>query len=355
MAGAEVKLGWLDASARESVKRKLVGLYGFLLLFNLVVWVVLFEASHSYPYLLPLGLLAYVFGLRHACDADHIAAIDNTTRKLANEGKKPLGVGTFFSLGHSTIVILMAMGLALATQVTERNIPVLEHVGSIVGTLVSAAFLYLIAAINLFILVDVYRIFQKVRREHLTEEKMQELDETLLKRGFMNRILRGLFRSITASWQMYPVGVLFGLGFDTASEVALLGISAAAASKMMPLIYVIILPLMFTAGMCLVDTTDGVVMQYAYGWAFLNPIRKIYYNLSVTAISVLLALVVGGIEWLQVVSMEFGLKGSFWTELQAISFAKLGFIIIGLMLLTWLLAILIYKVKGYEREYQYSS
>lgn len=348
--GALVKRSF-SINLSDTTNRRLIGLYAFLVAFNVLAFLVLIKLSTSYPYLFSVGLLAYVFGLRHACDADHIAAIDNTTRKLANEGKKPLGVGLFFSFGHSTIVLLLAIGLAIATSFIKANIPNLEQMGSIIGTVVSAAFLYLIAALNIVIFADAYKYFKQVRKYQLNSEKLQEMEELLLKRGFMNRIFGRFFKLITASWQMYPVGVLFGLGFDTASEVALLALSAAAAGKGMPLVDIIILPVLFAAGMSLVDTTDGVVMQYAYGWAFVNPVRKIYYNLSITGISVFVALVVGGIEWLQVFSQELGFRGLFWSIVQDVSFARLGFVIIGLMIASWLVAVLIYKVKGYEKGY----
>ncbi|MDA8334940.1 MAG: HoxN/HupN/NixA family nickel/cobalt transporter [Peptococcaceae bacterium] len=343
--------GFAAPGIRDNNAKRIGAMYAVLILFNIAVFLVLARISAGYPYLLSVGLLAYVFGLRHACDADHIAAIDNTTRKLSNEGKKPLGIGLFFSLGHSTIVILLSIGLAVATTFVKANIPGLEAVGSIVGTLISAAFLYLIAALNIVIFADAYKVFKQVRMSRGDREKLREMEELLMKRGFMGRIFGGLFKLINSSWQMYPIGVLFGLGFDTASEVAVLAIAATAAVRGMPLIDILILPLMFMAGMTLVDTTDGIVMQYAYGWAFVNPVRKIYYNLSITGISVLVALVVGGIEWLQVLSQELGLKGLFWNLLQTISFARLGFVIIGLLVVSWLAAIVLYKLKDYEKDY----
>ncbi len=343
--------GFVAPGIRDNNAKRIGAMYAVLILFNIAVFLVLARISAGYPYLLSVGLLAYVFGLRHACDADHIAAIDNTTRKLSNEGKKPLGIGLFFSLGHSTIVILLSIGLAVATTFVKANIPGLEAVGSIVGTLISAAFLYLIAALNIVIFADAYKVFKQVRMSRGDREKLREMEELLMKRGFMGRIFGGLFKLINSSWQMYPIGVLFGLGFDTASEVAVLAIAATAAVRGMPLIDILILPLMFMAGMTLVDTTDGIVMQYAYGWAFVNPVRKIYYNLSITGISVLVALVVGGIEWLQVLSQELGLKGLFWNLLQTISFARLGFVIIGLLVVSWLAAIVLYKLKDYEKDY----
>ncbi len=327
------------------LRGKISILYTFLIGFNGVMWLILLGASRSFPALLPMGILAYVFGLRHGVDADHIAAIDNTTRKLTNEGSEALGVGLYFSLGHSTIVILLSVGLAIAAHMVKTYIPGLEHIGSVIGTFVSAAFLYLIGFMNLVVLKDVFSIFNEVKMAQHDPDRLQELEELLLKRGFMNRFFSKLFRTIDASWKMYPIGVLFGLGFDTASEVALLGLSAAAASNSMPVIFVLILPLLFMAGMTLVDTTDGVIMQSAYNWAFLNPLRKAYYNVAITGISVFVALAVGGIEWLQVIGMEFKLEGSFWSFLNGISFEYLGFIIVGVLVFSWMAAVLVYKFK----------
>ena len=330
------------------VNRSIAFLYAGLISFNFAVWILIFFIGQKFPYMFPMGLLAYVFGLRHGADADHIAAIDNTTRKLANEGKSASGVGLFFSLGHSTIVFALSVGLAIAAHFVKSYIPTLEHVGSIIGTFVSAAFLYLIAFLNLAVLKDVFQIFREIKSAQNDSEKLKELEELLLKRGLMNRFFRKLFKTIDAGWKMYPIGVLFGLGFDTASEIALLGLSATAGSKSMPIILVLILPLLFMAGMALVDTTDGIAMQYAYKWAFINPVRKAYYNLSITGISVLVALAVGGIEWLQVISMEFSFSGLFWNFLNAISFSKLGYVIIGILLISWLVAIAVYKIKKYD-------
>ncbi|KLU60856.1 high-affinity nickel transport protein [Peptococcaceae bacterium CEB3] len=331
-------------------RKPIVVLYTGLLSLNLAAWLFLTLATQRFPFLFPMGLLAYVFGLRHGADADHIAAIDNTTRKLTNERKSAFGVGLFFSLGHSTVVIALSIGLAIAAHFVKAYIPALEHYGSLMGTMISAAFLYLIAFLNLAVLKDVFQLFREIKLARNDDGKLKELEELLLKRGFMSRFFQKLFKTIDASWKMYPIGVLFGLGFDTASEIALLGLSASAGSKDMPVVLVLILPLLFMAGMTLVDTTDGIVMQYAYHWAFVNPVRKAYYNLSITGISVFVALAVGGIEWLQVMSMEFSLKGPFWNLLNTISFSNLGFIIIGILFMSWLLAILVYKVRGYDQS-----
>ncbi len=294
-----------------------------------------------------LGIVAYVFGLRHGVDADHIAAIDNTTRKLMQEGKRPTTVGMWFSLGHSTVVVALIIALILATRAVATNIPALQSTGAILGTLVSGSFLWIIGFINAVIVIGIYKIFQTLKQGKLNQE---ELDNLLENRGFMNRFFRPLFRVISKPWHIYPVGVLFGLGFDTASEVALIAISVGiGVSTSIPLYYILILPLLFTCGMVTVDTADGVAMRVAYGWAFLNPIRKIYYNLTVTVISVLVAWAVGTIELLQVLSTELNLNGLFWSWLNAINFELIGFGIIGIFILSWLASFGYWRYKKYDK------
>jgi high-affinity nickel-transport protein len=293
-----------------------------------------------------LGIVAYVFGLRHGVDADHIAAIDNTTRKLMQEGKRPYTVGMWFSLGHSTVVVALIIGLIFATRVVTTNIPSLQSTGAIVGTLVSGSFLWIIGFINAVIVIGIYKIFQTLKQGKLNQE---ELDNLLENRGFMNRFFRPLFRVINKPWHIYPIGVLFGLGFDTASEVALIAISVGiGVSTSIPIYYILILPLLFTCGMVTVDTADGVAMRVAYGWAFLNPIRKIYYNLTVTVISVLVAWAIGTIELLQVLSTELNLSGLFWSWLNTINFEMIGFGIIGIFIMSWLISFGYWRVKKYD-------
>jgi high-affinity nickel-transport protein len=293
-----------------------------------------------------LGIAAYVFGLRHGVDADHIAAIDNTTRKLLHEDRKPLTVGTWFSLGHSTIVVALIVLLVVATQAVQAQLPILRTAGGLVGTAISGAFLVLIGIINIVIVLEVYRIFRGLKEGRFNEA---ELEEQLTKRGFLNRAFGRFFRLVRTPRQIYPIGVLFGLGFDTASEIALIAISVAVGiSAAIPLYVVLVLPLLFTCGMVLVDTTDGIAMRYAYGWAFLKPIRKIYYNLTVTVISILVAFVIGGIELLSLVSGELGLSGGVWGLIARLSFEDLGFAIIGLFVVTWLGAMAYYRYKGYD-------
>ncbi|MCL4429424.1 MAG: HoxN/HupN/NixA family nickel/cobalt transporter [Chloroflexi bacterium] len=294
-----------------------------------------------------LGIVAYVFGLRHGVDADHIAAIDNTTRKLMQDGKRPCTVGMWFSLGHSTVVVALIIALILATRAVATTIPALQSTGAIVGTLVSGSFLWIIGFINAVIVIGIYKIFQTLKQGKLNQAELEHLLEN---RGFMNRFFRPLFRVISKPWHIYPVGVLFGLGFDTASEVALIAISVGiGVSTSIPIYYILILPLLFTCGMVTVDTADGVAMRVAYGWAFLNPLRKIYYNLTVTVISVLVAWAIGTIELLQVLSTELNLSGLFWSWLNSINFEMIGFGIIGIFILSWLVSFGYWRVKKYDK------
>jgi high-affinity nickel-transport protein len=295
-----------------------------------------------------LGIVAYVFGLRHGVDADHIAAIDNTTRKLIQQGKRPFTVGTWFSLGHSTVVVGLIVGLVMATRAVAASIPALQSDGAMIGTLASGMFLFLIGLLNTIIVLGVYRIFKQLRQGDLNQK---ELEDYLDKRGFMNRFFRPLFRIVSASWQIFPIGVLFGLGFDTASEVALIAISVGVGvSTSIPISYILVLPLMFTCGMVFVDTTDGVTMRMAYGWAFINPVRKIFYNLTVTIISVLIAFVIGGVEVLQVLSTELNLNGGFWDSLNGLNFETIGYAIVALIAAAWIASVIVWKCKKYDQN-----
>jgi nickel/cobalt transporter (NiCoT) family protein len=314
-------------------------------------FLLLFVAASSYALLFPLGVLSYTLGLRHGVDADHISAIDNTTRKLLQEGKRPLTVGTWFSLGHSTIVIGMIVALVFAFDSVNGARQAFTAFGSVAGTVVSAAFLAVIGLINLVIVFEIYRVFQGLRTGELSEEA---LEDQLNRRGFMSRYFGGLFRLVRKPWQIYPVGVLFGLGFDTASEVLVivltLGLSQGVAA--VPVWTALLMPLLFTCGMVAVDTADGIAMRYAYGWAFLKPIRKVYYNLTVTVISVLVAFLVGGLEVLMVIGSELGLSGPFWNTLGALSnenaWEYVGFGIIALFVITWGVAMAVYRYRRYE-------
>jgi len=292
----------------------------------------LLPTARTHPALLGVGFLAYTLGLRHAFDADHIAAIDNTVRKLVREEQSALGVGFFFSLGHSTVVFLMVLATALVTRWTQHAVPHLHAIGGIIGTTVSGGFLILIGVLNLFIWLDIYLIFQKMRRG---DEDPGALEDVLLSRGLMARIVGPLFRLVKRSWQIYPVGFLFGLGFDTASEVALLALAAGTAVSAVPIWGALALPLLFAAGMSLMDTADGVFMTTAYRWAFATPLRKIYYNLTVTGLSVVAALLIGIIELTQVLTQSFGLTAGFWGRVRMLDFGWIGYLLVGLFVLTW--------------------
>ena len=327
---------------------KLIGIYVVLVLANVLAWAWALIAFHDYPVLIGTAFLAYTFGLRHAVDADHIAAIDNVTRKLMQEGKRPVAVGLFFSLGHSTVVVLASAAIAVATAALQGRFESFKLVGGLVGTLVSVVFLFLVAAANLVILISVYRTFQQVRRGGAFVE--EDLNCLLARRGFLGRLFRPLFRLVGRSWHMYPLGFLFGLGFDTATEIGLLGISAAEASKGLPIWSIMVFPALFTAAMSLIDTTDGVLMLGAYGWAFTKPIRKLYYNLTITFVSVLVAVLVGGIEALGLLADQFNLEGPFWSFIGTLNdhFGSLGYLIIAIFIASWLLSIAVYRLGRFD-------
>lgn len=333
------------------LRKKVIGIYAVLVSVNALVWILTLFASLRYSVLLPLAVTAYGLGLRHAVDADHISAIDNVTRKLMQEKKKPVGVGLFFSLGHSTVVFLLAAGVsagsAFITSSLKNGDSTLKRTGSLIGTSVSAVFLLLIAVMNIVILIEIVRTFRRVTHGGVYDE--DAIEEYLNQRGFFARIFRGLFKTVDKSWKMYPIGFLFGLGFDTATEVGLLAISGSVVSKGVPFFAVMLLPLLFAAGMSLADTTDGVMMLGAYGWAFVKPIRKLFYNVTITLISVLVALLVGGIEVLQVVSTQTGSSGGIWDVVNSLDFGKVGIGIISILVISWGLSTLIYRINKYEQ------
>ncbi|HXZ01088.1 MAG TPA: HoxN/HupN/NixA family nickel/cobalt transporter [Stellaceae bacterium] len=331
-----------------SVARKLGGIYAILIAANLLAWLWALAAFRDYPVLLGTALLAYSFGARHAVDADHIAAIDNVTRKLMQQGKRPVGIGFFFSLGHSSVVALASAAIALAAAALQGRFSAFREVGGLIGTGVSAAFLFLIALVNLVVLVQLWRSFRRVRRGGRYVEA--DLDLFLAGRGLLARLFRPLFRFIGASWQMFPLGFLFALGFDTATEIGLLGISAAEAARGLSIWSILVFPALFTAGMSLVDTTDGVLMLGAYGWAFMKPLRRLYYNLTITFVSVMAAAVVGGIEALGLLADKLNAEGGFWRAVSALNshFGSIGFLIIGLFIASWLVSMLVYRWKRYD-------
>jgi high-affinity nickel-transport protein len=332
------------------LRARVIGIYALLIGANVAGWLWAVSAFRSYPILLGTAMLAYTFGLRHAFDADHIAAIDNVTRKLMQEGKRPVAVGFFFSLGHSTIVVLLSIAIAVTATALQSRFDAFTTIGSVVGALVSAFFLFAIAAANILVLMSICRTFHSVKNGGKFIE--EDLDLMLAQRGFMGRVLRRFFHLIERSWHMYPLGLLFGLGFDTATEVGLLGISATQAAQGLSIWSILVFPALFTAGMSLMDTTDGVLMLGAYGWAFLKPIRKLYYNLTVTAVSVIVAVVVGGLEVLNLIGDRLGLTGGggFWGAIGAINdnFGVLGYIIVGIFVLSWLISFAVYRAKRYD-------
>lgn len=331
-----------------NVRRKIIFIYLLLALVNAVVWAIAFATFRGFPLLIGTSVIAYSFGLRHAVDADHIAAIDNVTRKLMQEGKRPAGVGFFFSLGHSTIVVLASVAIAFAAVVIQKSFPQFRQVGGVIGTSVSAGFLFAIALANMVVLRDVYRTFRKVKKGGTYNE--QSLNELLNQSGFVGRFFRPFFKLIRKSWHMYPLGFLFGLGFDTATEIGVLGITAAEATKGLPVWSILIFPALFTAGMSLVDTTDGVLMLAAYGWAYIKPLRKLFYNLTITFISVLVALLVGGIEAFSVIGDKLELRGWFWEYIGKLSgdFGTMGYFIIGIFIVSWIASTIIYKIQKYD-------
>ena len=338
----------LLSDAADNLRGRVIAIYCVLLAFNLGAWLWAFIAFRHYPVLLGTALLAYGFGLRHAVDADHIAAIDNVTRKLMQEGKRPVSVGFMFSLGHSTIVVLGSAAIAGTALALHHRMDTLRNIGGVIGTLVSAFFLIAIAVVNLIVLRSIYRVFVRVRRgEPYVEE---DFDMLLGNRGFLSRLFRPMFAMITRSWHMYPLGALFGLGFDTATEIGVLGLSAVEASKGLSFTSVLIFPALFAAGMSLVDSTDNILMLGAYGWAYTKPVRKLYYNMTITSVSVLVAAVIGGIEALGLLSGHFYLQGRFWDGVARLNenFGALGYFIIGLFAMSWVISIAIYKWRRFD-------
>ena len=344
------RLSDLFDDSGENLRGKIVGVYLLLIAANIAAWVWAVVAFHAYPLLLGTAFLAYSFGLRHAFDADHIAAIDNVTRKLMQEGKRPVGVGLYFSLGHSTIVVGLTLAIAITATALQTKFDAFKSVGGVIGALVSAFFLFAIALANIIVMLSIYRAFRAVKDGGPFVE--EDLDLMLSNRGLLGRLFRRFFRLIEKSWQMYPLGLLFGLGFDTATEVGLLGIAATQASQGLSIWSILVFPALFTAGMTLLDTTDSILMLGAYGWAFVKPIRKLYYNLTITAVSVVVALVVGGVEVLNLIGDQLGLtqRGGFWGAIGSLNdnFGVLGFAIVGIFLGAWVISYVIYRVNGYD-------
>jgi len=332
----------------SGLRGRIIALYGVLISANLAAWACAALVFRHQPIFLGTALLAYGFGLRHAVDADHIAAIDNVSRKLMQEGKRPIGIGLFFALGHSAVVILTAAAVAATTAAITDRFATMEGIGGVIGTGISAVFLFAIAAMNCLVLRLVWRTYRRVRAGGTYKD--EDFDLLLSKRGLLARLFRPLFRVITASWHMMPLGFLFGLGFDTATEVALLGISATMAAKDVSIWSIMVFPVLFGAGMSLIDSTDGVLMLGAYNWAFIKPIRKLYYNLIITLVSVVVAVLIGGVEALGLLADRLDLKGRFWGIIGALNdnFNTLGFAIIGIFMAAWIGSVLIYRYSGLD-------
>lgn len=321
-------------NANPETRRKLISTYALLLAINVFAWMWAFIAFRDHPVLLGTALLAYGFGLRHAVDADHIAAIDNVTRKLMQEGQRPAMVGFFFSMGHSAVVVIASLLVALTTSALSDRFEGFKEIGGVIGTSVSATFLLLIALMNLIILRSIYKAWKNVRAGGKYND--DDFDLLLANRGFLARLFRPLFRVITRSWHMFPLGFLFGLGFDTASEIALLGISASQAAQGMSPWSIMVFPILFSAGMSLVDTLDGHLMLGAYGWAYLKPMRKIYYNMTITLVSVVVAVLISGVEGLGLLADKLSLQGPFWDLVGDMNdhFGMLGYLIIAVFVLS---------------------
>ena len=332
---------------------RLAGLYGFIGALHLLGWGLYLHYAAHYPQLVGLGFVAYMFGLRHAFDADHIAAVDDTVRFMLQKGKKPLGVGFFFSLGHSTVVLALAIGIAFAATAVKAQLPQLKDLGAIIGASVAGTFLWIIGILNLMVLLDILQIWRTARAGTHSHAHLEAL---LQKRGLLNRLFGGrLQKLMNHSWQMYPLGVLFGLGFDTASEVGLLAMTAGASAGNLPLPAVLCLPVLFAAGMTVMDTTDGVLMSKAYNWAFINPLRKIFYNITTTGLSVAVALLVGTVELLQVLIGTLKLHGNFFDFITALNFGMLGYLIVAMFLLAWGLSVGVWKFGSHRRALRLSS
>ena len=333
-------------------RRRLAGFFGAVGLLHVVGWGLLLAFASSHSGFLWLGGIAYTLGLRHAFDADHISAIDNTTRKMLQSGKKPMGVGFFFSLGHSTVVFAIAVALGLAVKWLVQGVVAgngqLRTIGGVVGTSVSGGFLIVIGILNLLVLIDIVRVYRRMQRGQYDREG---LEDELVAGGLMTRLFGRLFRLIEHSWQMYPVGFLFGLGFDTASEVAFLAVSAGAAAQGLSFGAIISLPLIFAAGMSLMDTMDGAFMAKAYSWAFATPIRKVFYNLTITSLSVFVALFIGVVELAQILVQVLDLRGGVFESAAAFVLSVAGYVIVAAFVVTWAAALIIYKVRRIDERW----
>ncbi len=333
----------------EGARRKSTLIFVLLMVANVAAWAWAWTVFADYPALLGTALLAWVFGLRHAFDADHIAAIDNVVRKLMQDGKAPYSVGFFFSLGHSSIVVLASLAIAATAATFQDRLDAVHAFGGLIGTVGSAIFLLGIGLANLFVLRGIWSAFTRARRGAAVS--VEDLDAVLAGRGFLARLFRSAFSIVSRSWHMYPIGFLFGLGFDTATEIGLLGISATQAARGMPIWTIMVFPALFTAGMSLMDTLDSVMMTRAYGWAFVNPLRKLWYNLTITAASVAVALFIGGIEALGLIQDKLALDGGLWSVVGNLNdnLTNFGFAVVGIFVASWVISAVVYRAKGYDR------
>ncbi len=327
---------------------KAAATYAILVAANVGAWIWAGTAFADRPALLGMALLAYMFGLRHAFDVDHIAAIDNVVRKLIQEGKTPYSVGFFFSLGHSTVVVLASIAIAASAASMQSKLESFHDIGDVIGRAVLAVFLLFIGLGNVFLLKGIWSAFNRASRgETIVDE---DFDALLAGRGLLTRIFRPIFRAVSRSWHMYPIGFLFGLGFDTATEIGLLGISATQAGQGGSFWTILVFPALFTAGMSLMDTTDSLLMTGAYGWAFVNPIRKLWYNLTITAVSVVVAVFVGATDALGLIGDWLGLRGEPWRMIGALndSLANFGYVVVGIFLASWIVSAAVYRAMGYD-------
>jgi high-affinity nickel-transport protein len=344
--------GWtfLFSDDNGAMRTKVVGVYALLIGANVAVWIWAISCSRQYPVMLGIAALAYSLGLRHAFDADHIAAIDNVTRKFIQKGERPIGVGFYFSLGHSTVVVGLTLAIALTTTALHGEFASLKTIGGVIGAVVSSLFLFAIALANALALRSLYGTFRAVRNGGRFVE--DDLDLALANQGLLGRLFRRFFHLIERSWQMYPLGLLFGLGFDTATEVGLLGVSATQASVGLPVWQILLFPALFTAGMTLLDTTDNLLMLGVYGWASVKPVRKLYYNLTITGLSVLVAVIVGGLQALNLIGAQLDLaeRGGFFSLIAAMNdnFGALGVFIVGIFILTWVVSYGVYRARNYD-------
>ncbi|MCA1217513.1 HoxN/HupN/NixA family nickel/cobalt transporter [Streptomyces sp. 8L] len=366
------RLGQFRQSLTRGDRRSLGGMLAFIVLLHVVGFGVLFglvapkhyHLGGDHPvFNIGVGVLAYTFGLRHAFDADHIAAVDNTTRKLLADNverdargvarqRRPLSVGFWFSLGHSTIVFALAFLLSVGVKAlvgqVENDDSGLHSATGIIGASVSGVFLWVLGILNLAVLVGIIKIFRRMRQGHFDEK---ELEDQLNKRGLMNRFLNGLTKSVRKAWHIYPIGVLFGLGFDTATEVGLLVLAGGAAAFSLPFYSILVLPILFAAGMCLMDTVDGVFMNAAYGWAFAKPVRKVFYNITITSISVAVALIIGTIELIGVLTDQANITSGPLAAIASINLDYAGYGIVGLFFLSWLVALLVWRYGRIEEKW----